>query len=528
MMRFLLPVALLFSTIPIAAAAEIDKAPIRKALRLPTLSAKVDISFDFDEGIVFRPIDEQEVAAEIAAIENNPANKASDAVRHSRLATLYLKLNDNERAKQALKEAIKSYRLLIEAEPKNARLRADLALALCDSEKDDAEKLLRQAAQLAPRDWYVTAAKGQFLVFQGTVLLTGGEKADTNRFVQILASLKAEAKTLAKFERTIDEARECFNQAVELAPRDPDARLQRAVFRGLFFFYRTASKASDAREINPFAMQAFQELVADVHEWAKLRPDDPKALTAALFFEIAGSGVKPSNEIKDAAALIAAMPERTRLSVEEKLRSLEQAMQSKDPQKAAAAAVFQGMLFSAVLRDMERAEKVLRRAVELQPLRDLGWEYLAAALAYQEKYKEGLEVCLNRLKHRDNVHNRLLAAKCHEALDEFDEAEKQVRLALKMDPKDITCRLALAALLLRHDNADDVEAAGKLLRAIEEALNDATPDALRGDFSTTIGAYLALTGDPTKGRAYVDAILKRDPGNKYARRVSVALLIAVN
>ena len=138
-------------------------------------------------------------------------------------------------------------------------------------------------------------------------------------------------------------------------------------------------------------------------------------------------------------------------------------------------------------------------------------------LAEAEKHQEGLEQSLHRLKHKDDAHNRFMAAKAYENLKQYDRAEIQVRVGLLKDHKDLLCNLGLAALLLRR--ADTLDAAGRYLDLVEKAVGDATDETTKYDILTTRAIFLALSGKMENGKEFVKEVLKADPENSYAKKV---------
>ena len=120
-----------------------DDAKLRDLVRLPKVFLKGGyIFFNSTEGIVL-PMNKREVDDEILAIQKSLKGDASDASRYSPLACLYGTVRDDKRSKQANDKALELYCRLIEKQPKNARLRADLAMLMPDSEEDKAERILR-------------------------------------------------------------------------------------------------------------------------------------------------------------------------------------------------------------------------------------------------------------------------------------------------------------------------------------------------------------------------------------------------
>src|SRR5262249_45050968 len=99
----------------------------------------------------------------------------------------------------------------------------------------------------------------------------------------------------------------------------------------------------------------------------------------------------------------------------------------------------------------------------------------------------------------------------------------QVRLGLAQEPDDLHCSLALAAVLLRHDDGASLARAGKELDRCEQLLRPSSPAAARDDYLILRGVFLALSGETGKARELVAGLLQRDKDNKKASEAQAAL-----
>jgi tetratricopeptide (TPR) repeat protein len=258
-------------------------------------------------------------------------------------------------------------------------------------------------------------------------------------------------------------------------------------------------RASEGQDVNVAASMFNDECLADMQKLAKLRPEDHKALAAALFIEMSGYCAKHPDELNNSKPLMAVLPEKIKRSVEENMRLLDCVIQRKNSQSAAAAEV-QAVLWTAV-GDAAKAETAARRAIELNPARDLAWEIVIDSLLDKKMFREAVEACLARLKCSDVPFNRLVAAVAYSRLGEFDKAEEQVRLGLDKGPKDVASNLAMAVLLIRRAA---LEPAGRYLEIVEKALDDSTPDETRREFAVTRAVLFALSGETEKGEEWVN------------------------
>jgi tetratricopeptide (TPR) repeat protein len=506
----------------------VDRAKLRQAAALPHVAVMFGIYFNSIDGIVLTG-DEPDHAEEIAALEKALKNDATDAARYARLSDLYSKTRDKKRSEDTGQKAVELYRRQIKKEPDNARLLTELALSL--DWVDDAvetEKLLRRASQLAPRDWFCKDALGQFLTSRALRSLVD-YGTDPQQLFQVIASGKVDAAVLDRAQRLFEEARQCSNQAVELAPKEARPRTNRAVSRLMYGFVQAGRILLGGKDTNPWSVIFSDELLADLRTLAELRPDDPRASGMSAVAEIMAFltqikdqlDLEKARKLSENDTLLEVLPEKAKKCVEQRMRQLQALAEGKDRKVAACAVEILGLLY--FLSQDRRAEASVRRAVELDPQRDHAWEFLAGLLAKDKRDKDCLKACLDRLKWKDNAHNRLLAAKAYEHLGDHEKVVEQVRLGLKKEPDDVTCTLALAAMLLRQDDPRALREAGSKLDAVQRGMTDSTPVLFRNDHDATRAIYLALNGEESKARDLLQAVLQRDKEHVTARAAAAAL-----
>jgi tetratricopeptide (TPR) repeat protein len=498
-----------------------DPARLREAVHLPSVTLMAGIGFNTVDGLVL-PGDTQETAAEIAVLEKALTHDASDAARHLRLAELYGKANDKKRADAAGERAVRLYRQQVRARPDDGRPLTGLGLACHQvGKKDEAEAALRRAVRLFG-DWSCQVALGRFLIAQALDTAVG-RFGDRTQWVQILLTRKPSPEALAQADRQFAEALACYTRAVELAPREPEVWVRRAVARLVFGLFRAVALAPEGKAANAMASLFNEEGLADLQELARLRPDDPKAVGLAALFEILAFVTHNTDKINPDNAILPALPEKTRESVRAKIRRLERLEQGQDARTAAGAAEILGVVCWVALRDPAGTEAHLRRAVALNPDRDPAWDFLAGWLGTAGRHQECLQVCLQRLKHHDSAYGRFLAAKVCEDLGQLDRAEEHVRLGLKQEPEDVRCAVALAALLLKRDDARALEQAGRQLDRVAKLLQTSTVQDSRNDYLITRALYAALTGDAPRARELLRGVLRADKNNEQAQKALAAV-----
>jgi tetratricopeptide (TPR) repeat protein len=327
---------------------------------------------------------------------------------------------------------------------------------------------------------------------------------------------------LARAQADFTEALRCLDEAVRLAPDEPEARSERALFRFVSGFYQAGMHLRDGLRVNPMTVILCDDCLADVKQLARLCPADPRAVGMAAAFEVLMFMDRNPDKIKSVNQVADALPADTRKSVQESVGHLEQIAKGKDTEAAARAEEIAALLSYIAFQDKAGIEQHLRRALALSPHRDQSWDFLVGVLATAGRRQDCLAAALERLRHKDNAHNRFLAAKAYEDLKDYGKAEEQVRLGLAQEPDDLHCGLALAALLLRHEDASLAQA-GKELDRCEKLLRPSSPAAARDDYLVLRGVFLALSGETRKARELLAGLLQRDKDNKKASEAQAAL-----
>jgi tetratricopeptide (TPR) repeat protein len=520
MRKFVLPLLLVVLTGP-ARAGEVDKVKLRKAVYLPTFSLAAGIGFSSEDGLVLMG-DVRDIPAEIAALEKTLKGDDSDADRYYRLGRLYDKLKD-KKAEQATDRAVEIYRRQLQARPDDGRLLAALGRALDAAGKTaEAETVLNRAIQAAPKEWSAWAARGHFLTGRAQATLLHGS-TDLTAVFQAIVTRQVPPADLARSRADFQEALRCLDEAVRLAPDEPGARSERALFRFTCGFFQAGMQVRAGQRANPMAAVFCDDCLADVKQLARLCPADPRAVGIAAAFEVLMFMAHNPDKVKSVAQAADALPADSRKSVREDLDRLEQIAKGQDVEAAARAEEIQGLLSFMAFPDKTGTEHHLRRALALSPQRDQSWDLLLGTLARDERYQDCLTAALERLRHKDNAHNRFLAAKTYEYLNDYARAEEQVRLGLAREPDDLHCRLALAALLLRHDEDAAVVQAGKELDRCAKLLQPSSPADARDDYLVLRSVFLALSGDQRQARALLAGLLQRDKDNKKASEAQAAL-----
>jgi tetratricopeptide (TPR) repeat protein len=504
-----------------AFAQEVDKVRLRQASHLPTFALLAGVGFNSEEGLVLMG-DSRDFPAEIAALEKALKGDDSDAERYYRLGRLYDKIKD-KKAEAAANKAVELYRRQLQARLDDGRLLADLGRALDAAGKgDEADATLTRATQVAPKEWSPWTARGHFLTGRalGPVV---GRCCDLMGLLQVIATRQVAPGDLARAQRDFDEGMRCLGVAAQLAPREPEVWCERGLARFIYGFFQAGLHLMEGKRVNPMTVVLSDECLADLRQLARLRPDDPRAVGILAMAELLAFMARNPDQAKSVEHVADALPDETRKSVQENIKRLEQIAKGPDTEAAARAEEIQAMLSLVAFQDKAGIETHLRRALALSPKRDQSWDFLDGILATTDRPRECLALCLDRLKHKDNAHNRFLAAKACEYLKDYGKAEEQVRRGLEQEPEDLYCSLSLAALLLRKADDASVAGAGKELDRFEKLLKPSSPETLRDDYLVIRSIFLALTGNPAKAREMLAGVLQRDKDNTKAGEVRAAL-----
>ena len=138
-------------------------------------------------------------------------------------------------------------------------------------------------------------------------------------------------------------------------------------------------------------------------------------------------------------------------------------------------------------------------------------------LAQTANPEGALAVAKKRLGLKDNAHNRFFVAKVYEQRQEFDAAGTELHAGLKAEPADILCKLGLAALLLKREDAAALTQAGTILDHIGQQLKEGkTKDRWQKDYLLLRGLEAGLHGQPDKARQLLKQLLALDKNQQTA------------
>ena len=202
---------------------ETDKARLREAARLPLVSAFGGVQFSPTHGFSL-PGEKRDVPAEIAAVLKEMKGDSQDAKRHLQLSELYELAGDPKRGEEAAGKAVNLFRQQLKDAPGNGPTLALLGESLAASGKlDEAEKTLREAVKVSPRDWHTWTALSQFLNKKAIRVLLDplkDQKVKIRRdsLLTLALNRKIAGAQAAEAEKAFDEARTSMDRAVESWP----------------------------------------------------------------------------------------------------------------------------------------------------------------------------------------------------------------------------------------------------------------------------------------------------------------------
>ena len=498
---------------------DVGKEELRKLIKLPTIVFQSDWTFDAERGFELGS-QSQDMRARISDLEEGLKGNTADAQAEGELGKLYSATGDSESATKAWTLSAESYRKRAEAQSDDGILLSDFGLALEGAGNTaEAESVLRRAVQVAPKEWRCRVALAIFL------------DREARRSIFESTDDKPAADDVSLAQSRMNEAGECVDRAVALAPKESEAWFRRGMHRCsrqmVLNQIRIASGAPDAPS-DGFEDCFSTESLKDLQEASRLKPDDYELIATTALFEVY-TMADGKGRVGLGALTWDALPAQSQASLHGALVRLEDIGQAGNPRTEAAALEALGILEGPVLHQPDRCIETMKRALALAPSREHAWEVLMATLAQSGRYDELLAVCEQQVRMKNSARTHLLLAKAHEKLKHWNEAETEARTAAMDNPGDFTADLSLAAVLLKHsgDNANALADADDWLRRAEIALGN-TPPLMRSreqviELTLTRGIYFALTGEMDTARKFVKTVIERDKGNKFAQEIWSAM-----
>ncbi len=463
----------LFMAIRSTAAWAIDAAKLRDAASLPHINFQLNMQFKFDrlEGfVVNQVIPTPDV--EIAHLKSAMNNQSEDSERYLRVAEI-LSESDAKGAKAAREKAVALRQADVKKNPKDGFAHVQLAWALRALEQNkQAENEMRAAQKLSPKDWRVWSEWGEYMA--GRIDFSDGVKPD--------APAKPIAEMQAQARRNLLEAQAAHDKSVQLAPDEPNVYIHRALFamtRNLMTLWIEAGMPTPWNDSSAAAAQS-------IASWPALMKDDIAS-----------------------AAKLAREPRLTsNLRLVQAYLELVSGMQGDDDEGKD--------------KVLANVETLMRLAISLDPTNAAASEGLSGTLLLGNRYDDFAKLQEARLKYEDTPTQRVTAAKAFEKIDDYENAQRHIDAALKLDPNDFLANLSQAALLLRHDDKAATAQAGAILDKWKDASQTKQGDGAL-DYNLLRGIYLGLNGKADEARELIGAIVEADPENETFAQALAAL-----
>jgi tetratricopeptide (TPR) repeat protein len=422
-------------------------------------------------------------------------------------------------------------------QPRNGWVLAQLGTCLSAVERNaEAEKMLREAVRVSPKDWRPWADLGGFLPKHALlqigitdlsdITLNGPEAAIDQ--LEPLLKRTGPAHAIAVLQKASAEAHADFDRAVSLSPNSPEPYTE----RGKFVYSDTLltqniikllkEETPDTTNVFPTAM------VRDMSRAADLAPYDPERQATAAISEIA----LVANTVGDALkagepGAIDRMPEPSRDRIKREIQRLRKIVGEKDRRNAQIAAV---SLINIELMGGEtaQAEQFAKLALTREPTSRRAWDALCEVYRSAEKYQDLAKALEDRIKHEDTPYNCLALAKTYDQMADTTRASKLVLAGVQRFPNDFLLNLAAVDVLLRQTDAGALQQAEKHMehaQALFARLSDDDRKSQSANMNLTRGVYLALTGKITYAREALQKVLEEDEYDPEAKTL-VAILDA--
>lgn len=516
-----------------AAAPSSGKERLRRLIKLPTLSFQIGVAFDPLQG--FDMLSERRAAPqELSDMLRSQNEVLQDPAKAYRLGSLYYACGDTARAAVCWRQSVELYRKQDAATSGNGALMAAYGEALASvGEGDEAERVLRNAVKNAPTEWRTHAGLAKFL---GRAAMVGiavpGQPHDTANPERTNAGPpeKLPADIAEKARKQVHEALEAWDAAVKLAPKEPSVFSGRATGKCTSGFVEAAIRFATGDEPDPSKVwtRAFDRAaLVDLKEACRLNPSDFRAIGAAALFEVFCTaierGMAQMEQIMDKSSW-ETLPENVRGSLRASLSSLEELGQSGESRSAAGALEVLGVLQYLIVHDERGAETSLRRAIRLDPKRELAWDTLTMLLAMSERFEDLRRVCEDWLKVQESPRTRVLLAKAYESLNQNDSLLETAEQAFRKFPEDPIANLALAAALMRtsSEEASLARAARCLGKAEDKISKNPTRDNIINILYLR-GLFFGLTDQTEQARAVLRKILEAEKDNRRAKEALEAI-----
>jgi tetratricopeptide (TPR) repeat protein len=249
---------------------------------------------------------------QISQLQTELKRQPDDIDRLLRLGWLLADNGQTNESQACYQRAEKLCQNKVAENSRNGLYLVDLGAAQGGLNRDaEAEKTFRQAVSVSPNQWQCWTSLGNFLASQSTTSLFPEKLRRQAAPGQVpsaaLLSYHPPADTLKKSMAYCQEASECFDRAVSLAPAEPQVYLQRAGdismsnWLGCFFqYFRDNQAISSQRWLSAYVSD---EMIASLQKAADLSPKDYQLIGMAAYFKYSKAvALSPSSPDSSASA----------------------------------------------------------------------------------------------------------------------------------------------------------------------------------------------------------------------------------
>jgi tetratricopeptide (TPR) repeat protein len=517
-----------------AASAPGGQEALRKLLKLPVLQAQFSLRLDPELGYVI-PGARAGTANEIQQVTRAMAGQSSDSERpadaehHYRLYELYREAGDLARASNHLAKSVSLFRTLADTQADNANLLAKYGRTLDSAAKEqEAEVVLRRAVRLQPTEWRAWSALSQLLLGRAWQSLGRGLPNKTSARPEMLLDAAAKRQLsstqLEKARTELQEALQCAERAVSLAPKETQPWAGQALahaYSGMLGFVEDVLRGSEPDPLKIYRAMFPVKAQADLEQLARLTPGDPLVWAKLGLFRLLDGAVALGMrglENLGKGEVWSSLSDSQRQGIKRSMTELENLGQSSNPAVAAPALEFLGAFQWTAMRDRTGAERNLRRAVELDPDREIAWDFLMTVLVDANRHEAAIAAAETRLKSHNTTRNRIAAAKAFDRAGRLEQAQAHLVAALQLEPNDYLANLSAAVVLMkRASDEDSLHSASNLLDRAGRVEGRPATLAEWLEWTSTSAIFYALSGDRDAARREFKRVLEADPKNQTAK-----------
>jgi tetratricopeptide (TPR) repeat protein len=505
---------------PSAIAQTVDKAKLRQAIEMPTVSSFLGVRFNSSErdsrGALLDPV------KKIADLQKKITGGPDDAQVYFDLRTAYLEhLRDEKKGKEMATKAEAMLRPYTNTkDPKLAHLvtiYGSTVEALTENPWKDCEGWARYAVSVGPQDWrtwtYLAHARHQ----QIPIILVGGDEKQLPKFgrtQEIIGALhlkRLSPENVDAAEKVLNEVLQYHDKAKELAPNDPLRQERRYGFRVTEVVLRNAIATFRGQKA-PYPMVQVERILLDeLQATARLQPEHLLWQSQLVhYMTIAGWRQVQDEKGKTAKKFSPARPEDA-VAMREAMSRIDRLADDSTGEAAIFCHTMAATL-CASYQDYVSVEKHARKVLQLDKKNQIAWEQLEHALYNQERYADMLKEVETLTKVLPTARNCYVLAKALAKNQQYDLAMRACLDGLKIDKTEPHCHLGIAALLMRNENDPDALKVARI--RLDDARRECKPESgptLFNEIEYLTAIYQALTGEPSFARLTLDRLRTDNP-----------------